>query len=172
MKKYLLVFVMILSLTTTTHSQTLQNTYWRTYNYATNMPTDYLFFAQDTFWASMDNINYDSLSVYTTNGNIFTIVDVVSGLCPVTDTGIYNFSISADTLRFNVIHDTCLGRENYFHDHYYLSLPTFSEELNYVSMPDVYPNPSPNGIFNLSFTANSNLPDRIDVYTVEGRKIW
>ena len=154
----------------TARAQVLQNTYWRMYD-ITNVFQAYVRLGQDTFYVSSDNIQYDSIATFTTSGNLFTIIDMPFWQCPTTDTGRYTFLIQADTLRFATISDACMVRNSVLAFYYFVQLPTAIEDLNPISTAIIYPNPSADGIFNLMFNGNGNMPNKIYVMNVDGRKI-
>ncbi len=154
----------------TARGQVLQNTLWREYT-LTNIPSLYWYFGQDTIFKSVDNISFNHISIYTTISNLITIIDPPFNDCPVTDTGIYNFLVQSDTLRFSFISDPCNYRQSVFSLHYFLQLTTGITNINPISTANISPNPSPEGIFNVSFNGNNKLPKRIYVLSADGRKI-
>jgi len=170
MKKTLRMFMLASMLAFTARAQVLQNTLWRSYT-LTNVASEYWHFGQDTIGQSITGNGEIKISTYTTIGNLFTIIDLPFNWCPVTDTGKYNFLIQSDTLRFNIISDPCNYRPGVFSFYYFVRSYLGIEDINPFSTTTVYPNPSEDGIFTLSFTANNNLPKRIYVMTADGRKI-
>jgi hypothetical protein len=170
MKKFLLIALLSGSLYTSAYSQTLYNTTWSVYD-----PTDVFFsyfkFTFDTLLFSPDNIVYTAVSNFTVSGNTFNIYDLspLTG-CSVTDTGHYTFTITNDTLRFTLISDLCTTRSSVLSIYYGVLFAT-GIQVHDASMPvNVFPNPSPSGIFNLITGGNSGY-DKFSVTTVDGKII-
>ncbi|MBK5285851.1 MAG: T9SS type A sorting domain-containing protein [Bacteroidia bacterium] len=170
MKKTLLMLMLASMLAFTARAQVLQNTWWRSYT-LTNVASEYWHFGQDTIGQSITGNGEIKISTYTTNSNLFTIIDLPFNWCPVTDTGKYNFLIQSDTLRFNIISDPCNYRQGVFSFYYFVRSYLGIEDLNSISTATIYPNPSTDGIFNLKFNDYNNLPQRIYVMSADGRKI-
>jgi hypothetical protein len=177
MKKTLFTLMLASMLAFTARGQVLQGTLWRAYNW-NNVPDLYWYFAQDTLYVSYDNVSFFDSTVFTTVGSLFTIEVMNFFSCVQPYTGTYNFLITGDTLRFTVINDLCFQRLSYFNLHYFLRITTGIEDINPISPANISPNPSADGIFNLSFNdvraiheSPQRLPKRIYVLSADGRKI-
>ena len=171
MKKNLITLALVLMAMIPARAQQLQNTYWTIYT-PTNVLAGYFYFCCDTLSESPDNITYTQVTTYVENGNLFTIIDLPGspGGCPITDSGRYTFSILSDTLYFILISDPCAGRSYVLLNYHFVRLLTGIENVSFNS-DQLYPNPSPDGIFNLSFTNNSDGFDKIIVSTAQGKKV-
>jgi len=170
MKKALLTVMLASMLALTARAQVLENTLWRAYDFS-NTPSWYWHFTQDSLFYGADTISYVYVANYTTFGTFFVITNATLWFCFQSDTGTYNFYILADTLRFLIDNDLCGDRIVYLTTHYFVRLPTGIEDINSISTASIYPNPSADGIFNITFHGNGSMPERIYVLNVDGRKI-
>lgn len=170
MKKTFLMLMLALVLAFTARAQVLQNSWWRAYT-ANDSAVEFWRFGQDTLSFSYDDVTYNNKSVFSINDSLFTITDFDWSPCITYDSGVYIFSIQADTLRLTYIFDGCIYRSLYLMYHYFTRLYAGTENNTPFSSATIYPNPSADGIFNLKFTDYSNLPTRIYVLSADGRKI-
>src|SRR5258705_1218263 len=147
MKKNVILLDLILS-GVFARAQQLQNTYWQSYT-PSGSPFNCYHFTGDSLHYSFNCISYNPKSLYIENGNTFTIWDF-SGACSPSYIGHYTFSIQNDTLDFTLINDDCpQGRGTVLGTYIFVRLyPTGIEDINSDAV-GLYPNPSPNGIFNL-----------------------
>ena len=139
MKKILLL-IMLATCWLNVNSQSLSNTQWIVYDNF-NTVFYYYHFLNDTVLDSPDNINYSPISTYQTNGNIFKIVDVISGPCA-SDTGVYSFNISNDTLNFTVINDPCGSRTSVLDVFTWVRLSTGITQADEEKELKIFPNPT------------------------------
>jgi hypothetical protein len=167
MKRKLVILVVVLCTIFAAHSQQLQNTYWQSYT-PTGSPFNCYHFISDSLHYSYDCINYNPKSLYIESGNIFTIWDFL-GACTQSSIGHYTFSIQNDTLDFTLISDDCLqGRSTVLGTYIFVRMyPTGIENISSDAV-ELYPNPSPNGIFNL----RSGGFEKIIVCDAQGRKVF
>ena len=170
MKKTLLMLMLASMLALAARGQVLQNTWWRSYWY-TNGASYYWYFGQDTLFNSSDNIWYTDIAVFTNNGNLFTTAYLDTALCSFSDTGNYSFTILGDTLRFGIVSELCYWRGFYFTNNYFVRNYVGIENITPISPATISPNPSADGIFNLTFSDYNNMPQKIYVLNVDGRKI-
>ena len=171
MRKSALFFILVTIVAFAAHAQPLANTSWRAYDFS-NTPGFFLHFGADTVSLSTNDVSYIPVSTYATNTNVFLITDISAASCGATYTGAYNFTIVGDSLAFSYVNDTCSARYTNLLTNYFLRNTAGIGDLNSVSAAIISPNPSPEGIFNLSFNENNNLPKRIYVLNVDGRKIF
>ncbi|MEP7170112.1 MAG: hypothetical protein ABI855_12135, partial [Bacteroidota bacterium] len=153
MKKLLLSLSLIFTLWSATNAQTLYYTTWSVYS-PTNVFYSYFHFGSDTLSVSFDNVTYYPISNFLESGNTFTVFDLNGTTCPVTDTGHYTFTITNDTLRFTLVSDPCLPRSSVLSTYYGVMFSTGIETENPSSVLLLFPNPSANGIFNLTVADN------------------
>jgi hypothetical protein len=170
MKKILIICILILTAIISAPAQQLQNTYWTVYNPSGSF-FQYFYFGFDTLFFSYNNVSYTHRSIFVENGNLLTLNDPAAwpGQCVENDTGKYSFFIQNDTLDFTLISDPCSGgRDIVMGTYIFVRLyPTGIEDVSSDAV-QLYPNPSPNGIFNLRF----NSADKIMVCDAQGRKVF
>jgi len=145
-------------------AQQLANTYWASYDQA-NQFNLFWHFDNNTLSFSADSIFYQPVSSFFENGNSFTIVDLNSATCSVTDTGHYSFSILNDTLRFSLVSDNCSSRFSYMISYYFVNLHTGIDDDAPGQPIAVFPNPF-NNVLNVS--GNGGL-SQINLYDISGR---
>ena len=170
MKKTLLILMVASMIAITARGQVLQNTWWRSYWY-TNGASYLWHFGQDTLFFNSDVYSNFPKATYTNNSNLFTIAYLDTTFCSFSDTGNYSFTILGDTLRFGIVSEPCYWRGFYFTYNYFVRIYVGISDINPISTATISPNPSADGIFNLMFTGNGNLPQKIYVMSADGRKI-
>lgn len=92
------------------------------------------------------------------------------GQCNWSDTGKYIFTIQNDTLDFTLVSDPCIssGRPVVMDTYIFVRLTTTGIESVSPDLMLLSPNPSPNGIFNLSHASF----DRITVLNLMGNVVY
>jgi len=170
MKKYIITLSLLLTALLPSRAQQLQNTYWNVYRPDGSF-FEYFHFGVDTLFFSADNVTYTHRSIYTENGNSFSLYDPSSwpGQCS-QSTGQYTFTISNDTLDFTLIYDDCPGGRGTVLDTYIFVRfsPTGIETLTKNSALYIYPNPSLNGIFNVY----ADESYKVIVWNTQGSKVF
>lgn len=171
MKKWIFNSFMIMALCVSAFSQSLQNTTWYVYN-PSNVLTYYFHFGRDTSFISTNFITYYPLSIFSENGNVFTIHDITGSAmaCPATDTGYYTFTIRHDTLLFTLVSDPCTPRTAVLTTYHWVQNTTGIETQNTTQAIQVFPNPSADGIFTLQITENGF--EKFSVNSVEGKLLF
>src|SRR5436853_3138312 len=152
-------------------AQSLPNTTWTVYNTSGTLFA-YFHFGTDTVFRSFNNVTYTPTSIYTENGNSFTIVDVPPTSCS-TYIGTYTFTIQNDTLNFTLISDQCAtGRSAVIADYYWVNLPTGISLLNTPANITIFPNPITNGIVHLDIEEKLKRDCLISIFSFSGAKIF
>ena len=177
MKKTLLMLMLASMLAFTASAQLLQDAYWRAYD-ASDVPQGYMHITPNTLSLAMgtisfstDNITFIDAETYSECCLAIGITDINPTPCGVNYTGIYTYTYLGDTLKFTLNTDSCSSRNSYFTTLYFLPTLAGIEDINSISTATIYPNPSADGIFNLMLTGNGNMPNKIYVLNVDGRKI-
>jgi len=122
------------------NAQLLNNTRWRSYDQLNNFDK-YWNYNNDTVAYSLDNINWSSFSVYTEQGNLLTIRDIVDVSCDTSVTGFYQFSLLLDTLRLSLVNDPCTNRKDYLTTHFFVDFPIGINDLEIYKNVSLYPLP-------------------------------
>ena len=168
MKKVLLIFILT-AVFTAVKSQSLVNTKW----FGTNPPSINLYFRfdTDTLYYSTGS-GYTPLSLFTSVSGQFTIADL-TGISACTNTGHYNYSIVGNNLIFTLIGDSCVSRINTLVNYNWTLISmTDIKEMPESSNCIVFPNPSDDGIFNLTITGFIPGMYEIILYDINGRKVF
>ena len=169
MKKIITLLTILISLIGLKgYSQILTNTKWTVYD-KSSIFFYYFNFNSDTIAYSKDNISYTNFATYTENGSIISIIDLAdSNGCPIIDTGIYAFQIKNDTLKFNLLKDSCKYRQPTMALYHWVKSYLGIRNENLSPTLEIYPNPS-----NGKFTINSNgAISSIEVYNLTGKLLY
>jgi hypothetical protein len=169
LKKLFLTLILTIPTVFAGHSTTLANTTWHTFAYATNAPDLFFKFDATSIYYSTNNISYTLISPYSEIGNVMRLYNDLN--CG-TDTGKYSFILSNDTLRFTLVNDLCSSRASYFSSYYFVAMLTGIKTESSLSGIEVFPNPSADGIFNLSLTSPATGQTKISVCDVDGKIIY
>jgi hypothetical protein len=148
-------------------AQLLNNTRWKVYDNGSHAFVQFWNFQNDTIAESIDNINWNWFATYTEVGNVFSIHDIENVTCINSETGVYNFSILFDTLRFTKITDGCQSRSEFMTTHFFVDLPIGVNELEVHNNVSVFPAP---------FSSELNISTHgglfyFTLYDISGRKI-
>jgi hypothetical protein len=171
MKNISCIILLTISFNLGAKAQLLHNTTWTMYN-PLHVFAFYFQLANDTLSISADNISYTPTSIYNESGNFMWIYDFSGNTgCPITDTGVYTFTISNDTLQFAIIADPCFSRAQVLDNYYGLALLSSLDDKNSDAIFSLYPNPSANGIFYLKIAGHKNDIEKYSVSNMEGKKI-
>lgn len=146
-------------------AQLLANTRWKVYEYGSNTVMSTWNFQNDTIAETIDYIFWNWFATYTEVGNVFTIHDIDDVTCSFNTTGVYNFSIVLDTLRFTKITDGCASRSEYLTTHYLVNTPIGINELDETKNVSIFPAPF-NSELNIKTDGGSY---QFSLYDISGR---
>jgi hypothetical protein len=168
MKKEILLIALFVVMTVfNVFCQSLTNTTW-----SVNEPSGtflmYFHFGNDTLYESDNSLSYYKISTFQQSGSNISLIDLPPTLCPGI-TGEYTFTISSDTLKFNLINDLCYGRPKVFCNYRWLNIISGIQHVNILTGIQLYPNPAGNEIF---VTSKDNVPGESYVISDQfGRQI-
>lgn len=153
MKRFVLSLSCCCVLSFAAQSQNVANTFWLAYDQS-NAADLFWHFSADTLYYSVNNVNWTAVTTFTESSTLCNLADIPSPPPWCGGTGIYSKVFSGDTLRLNIVADTCSSRAMYMATHYFVNtltgIPTAEAQLPVQVMP----NPS-TGMFQLSVGVTS-----------------
>ncbi len=91
----------------TSSAQSLSGTRWIAYDNTFGIDKKYFSFGSDTIsYSTNQGLTFAPFSIYHTDGNLYWTLGLKGAKCDA-DTGVFEFTISADTLRFSLVKDEC-----------------------------------------------------------------
>lgn len=168
MKKKIVLIIIIIVGGLNSIAQSLSNSAWTVYD-TTSMFYTYFRFDNDTLYYSDNDINYNTVSTFSENGNNFYIVDLPGYICS-DDTGKYTFSIQNDSLKFALISDTCPFRPLVFARFYWVrNIVTGIQHIKILPSINIFPNPADDYVYIKSDVVEQGM--EYNIYDLPGRKV-
>jgi hypothetical protein len=168
MKKILLLLLITFA-SLFSKAQPLQNTTWACYN-PSNAFFRYFYFGTDTLSNGATLTTLSGFSIFSVSGDTVFFNDF-AGSC-VSSTGVYTYTIQNDTLHFNVVNDPCSGRLSVLVNYHFIGILTGIQGVNSTQHVEVFPNPSSEGIFYLTYDNTENSFTMVTVTNTVGEKVF
>ena len=151
-------------------SQTLENSIWFVNN-SSGTYIGYFVFRSDTLFFGHQYMNINTpWGTYKEKGDSISFIDF-GQRCSVSDIGEYTFNINNDTVKYDLIKDSCEQRKINLLNFYWVRIPLGITEVNSSGSIIIFPNPTRGNVSVLSKTIEITGA-YFELYNLQGDRVF